>query len=169
MPRFTSPSRRHEQVAADVCAAAELLEVVLGRGQESVPSGPVSPSQLRVLLVLERRDGTNLRTLSDALHSRNSSVSRLCDRLEAMGLVTREPSATSRREVELRLSRQGHAVLAELRAARAREVLAVLAHMDPAAVGALAEGLIAFRAAARQVETLGVEDAPDGPSAAESA
>ncbi|MCS0636647.1 MarR family transcriptional regulator [Streptomyces sp. LP05-1] len=147
-------------MAEDVCAVAELLEVLLGRGQEAVPSGPVSPSQLRALLVLERHDGTNLRTLSDVLRSRNSSVSRLCDRLEAMGLVTRAPSPTSRREVELRLSRRGHTVLRELREARAREVAAVLARMKPAAVHALAEGLIAFRDA---VEDL--EDAEDRPGA----
>ncbi|MEU9981168.1 MarR family transcriptional regulator [Streptomyces sp. NPDC050856] len=135
-------------MADDVCAVAELLEVLLGRGQEAVPSGPVSPSQLRALLVLERRDGANLRALSDALRSRSSSVSRLCDRLEAMGLVRREPSPTSRREVEIRLSHRGRAVLRELREARAREVATVLGRMEPSAVRALAEGLVAFREAA---------------------
>ncbi|MEE1757032.1 MarR family transcriptional regulator [Streptomyces sp. SP18CS02] len=157
-------------MAADVCAATELLEVLLGRGQEGASAGPVSPSQLRALLVLERHNGANLRTLSDALGSRNSSVSRLCDRLEAMGLVTREPSPTSRREVQLRLTRRGRAVLGELRQARAREVAAVLVRMDPGAVSALSEGLIAFAAAARAAqEAEGGCDARGGHSVADSA
>ncbi|MEU6485581.1 MarR family transcriptional regulator [Streptomyces sp. NPDC046887] len=170
MPRFPSTPRPHDRSAEDVCAAAELLEVVLGRGQESAPSGPVSPSQLRALLVLEQHDGTNLRALSDALHSRSSSVSRLCDRLGAMGLVTREPSATSRREVELRLSARGRAVLAELRAARAREVAAVLAGMEPAEVGALVRGLLAFQRTARAMgDAAGGSDTGDGHTVADSA
>ncbi|WP_256104003.1 MarR family transcriptional regulator [Streptomyces sp. ODS05-4] len=170
MPRFPSTPRPHDQAAADVCAAAELLEVVLGRGQESAPSGSVSPSQLRALLVLEQHDGINLRALSDALHSRSSSVSRLCDRLGAMGLVTREPSATSRREVELRLSGRGRTVLADLRAARAGEVAAVLAGMEPGEVSALVRGLLAFQTAARAMQDVASgSGARDGRAVADSA
>ncbi|QFR98212.1 MarR family transcriptional regulator [Streptomyces tsukubensis] len=129
-------------------AVSELLEVLWGRGQEAAPSGPVSPSQLRALLVIEEHEGVNLRTLSEALGSRPSSVSRLCDRMEAIGLVRRAPSQISRREVELRLSRQGQTVLDEFRAFRAREVHTVLERMSPGDVRTLAEGLSAFRAAA---------------------
>ncbi|MFF5563447.1 MarR family winged helix-turn-helix transcriptional regulator [Streptomyces sp. NPDC012623] len=148
MSRFTGEPRQHDQVAEAASAASELLELLWGRGQEAAPSGPVPPSQLRALLVIEEHEGVNLRTLGDALGSRPSSVSRLCDRMEAMGLVSRSPSATSRREVELRLSRRGHTVLNEQRAFRAREVGLVLEGMAPADVLTLAAGLSAFRAAA---------------------
>lgn len=148
MSRFTGRPRPHQQLSEAACAASELLEVLWGRGQEAAPSGPVSPSQLRALLVIEKREGTNLRALGEALGSRPPSVSRLCDRMEAMGLVERCPSPTSRREVELRLSQQGQTLLDECRAIRAREVAAVLELMEPSAVEALAEGLIAFHAAA---------------------
>ncbi|MEV7085167.1 MarR family transcriptional regulator [Streptomyces sp. NPDC093085] len=148
MSRFTGQPHRREQVAEAACAASELLEVLWGRGQEAAPSGPVSPSQLRALLVIEQQEGANLRTLGEVLGSRASSVSRLCDRMEAMGLVTRSQSRTSRREIELRLTRRGRTVLDEYRAFRTREVALVLERMEPSEVLMLAEGLRAFRAAA---------------------
>ncbi|KOT87640.1 MarR family transcriptional regulator [Streptomyces sp. NRRL F-5755] len=125
-----------------------MLEVLWGRGQETARSAQVSPSQLRALLVIEDHEGTNLRALADALGSRPPAVSRLCDRLEAMGLAERCPSATSRREVELRLSLRGRAFLEEYRAARKSEVAAIVARMDPAQVADLASGLAAFHRAA---------------------
>ncbi|MGX1881494.1 MarR family winged helix-turn-helix transcriptional regulator [Streptomyces sp. NPDC055287] len=144
----TMHSTGHQQVAHDACAALELLQLLWGRGQEAVPSGPVSPSQLRALTVLEGQEGVNLRALGEALGSRPSSVSRLCDRLEAAGLVERSPSATSRREIEVRLSRRGHTALADLRTFRVRELETVLQEMTPAKLAALAEGLEAFHTAA---------------------
>ncbi|MFE7138066.1 MarR family winged helix-turn-helix transcriptional regulator [Streptomyces sp. NPDC057644] len=139
-----------EQASAYTVAASELLEVLWGRGQESAASGTVSPSQLRALLVIEKQEGTNLRALGEALGSRAPSVSRLCDRMEAMGLVLRAPSPTSRREVELRLSLRGRTLLEEYRALRAAELNAVLERMDPAALAALTDGLAAFHAAASE-------------------
>ncbi|GGK19889.1 hypothetical protein GCM10011583_59720 [Streptomyces camponoticapitis] len=148
MSPLTGQPRPRENMSEAARAASELLEVLWGRGQEAAPSGTVSPSQLRALLVLEKYDGTNLRSLGRALGSRPPSVSRLCDRMEALGLVERRTSSTSRREVELRLSPRGRKVLEEHRAIRARELSAVLDGMDPSAVAALTEGLTAFHAAA---------------------
>ncbi|RDG37727.1 MarR family winged helix-turn-helix transcriptional regulator, partial [Streptomyces corynorhini] len=167
MSRFTGEPHRRDQVAEAASAASELLELLWGRGQEAAPSGPVPPSQLRALLVIEKHEGANLRTLGDALGSRPSSVSRLCDRMEAMGLVSRSPSAISRREVELRLSRRGHTVLNEYRSFRTREVALVLERMAPSDVVTLAEGLSAFRAAA--LAGLGQESAAGSGGAADAA
>ncbi|MGW0560605.1 MarR family winged helix-turn-helix transcriptional regulator [Streptomyces sp. NPDC003016] len=150
----------HEQVAHDTCATLELLQLLWSRGQEAAPSGPISPSQLRALTVLEGQDGVNLRALGEALGSRPSSVSRLCDRLEAAGLVERLPSATSRREVEVRMSRRGRDLLAEFRAFRVREIEAVLREIAPGELAALAGGLEAFRAAA--AARVGLAEAADG-------
>ncbi|MEU1471179.1 MarR family transcriptional regulator [Streptomyces sp. NPDC005761] len=150
MPHRTGLPHRLDTVAEDVCAASELLEVLWGRGQEAAPPGTVSPSQLRALLVIEKQEGSNLRSLGESLGSRAPSVSRLCDRMEAMGLVQRGPSPTSRREVELRLTVRGRTLLEECRAIRTRELSAVLERMQPAEVAALAEGLAAFHSAASQ-------------------
>lgn len=67
-----------------------------------------------------------------------------------MGLVLRAPSPTSRREVELRLSMRGRALLEEYRALRAAELNAVLERMAPADLAALTDGLAAFHAAASE-------------------
>ncbi|MFE2524702.1 MarR family winged helix-turn-helix transcriptional regulator [Streptomyces sp. NPDC059382] len=128
-------------------AVAELLEVLLARGQDATTPA-ISPSQLRALLVVEQSEGINLRTLGAMLGSRPPSVTRLCDRMEAMGLLTRSRSRTSGREVELYPTRQGRALLDEYRAIRLRELSAVLDRMEPAAIEALVVGLTGLRQAA---------------------
>lgn len=142
------PFRSAEHVAQTACRVSELLDVLWGRGQEATLAGPLPPSQFRALTVIEEQQGVNQRALGEALGSRPSSVSRLCDRLEAAGLVERLTSATSRREVVLRLSRRGAAVLDDFRASRAREIEAVLQSMSPAHLRTLAEGLEQFQNAA---------------------
>ncbi|MCZ4103479.1 MULTISPECIES: MarR family winged helix-turn-helix transcriptional regulator [Streptomyces] len=144
---------------------AELLEVLWGRGQEDAPQGSIPPSQLRALTVIEECEGANLRALSQALGSRPSAVSRLCDRLEAAGLLERTPSATSGREIELRLTSHGQTALADIRAARHNELTAVLQTMPAAKLAVLAEGLEAFHSAARH--RIGIERPADtrAPSA----
>ncbi len=151
MSRFTGRPHSHERASAAALATSELLEVLWGRGQEAARSAEVSLSQLRALLVIEKREGTNLRTLAEALGSRPPAVSRLCDRLEAMGLAERGPSATSRREVELRLSLRGRVLLEQYRMARSRDVTATLERMEPADVARLAAGLEAFHAASARL------------------
>lgn len=126
----------------------ELLEVLWERGREALSTTPVSPSQLRVLYSLERDEGMNLRALGEVLGAAPSSVSRLCDRLEAVGFVERHPSAVSRRELELRLTGEGRTYLVDLRAQRERVLSTTIEAMTPQARVALAEGLRGFRSAA---------------------
>lgn len=107
MPR-AFPSLSHAQTAYGACALLEMLDVLWGRGQEGACA--VSPSQLRALIVIEQRPGVNRRDLGEALGSAPPSVSRLCDRLEAAGLLERSPARNSRREVELRLKADADAL-----------------------------------------------------------
>ncbi|MFJ6718387.1 MULTISPECIES: MarR family winged helix-turn-helix transcriptional regulator [unclassified Streptomyces] len=144
---FPLPSRHPGQVATEASALLELLDVLWGRGQEAVPT-PVPPSQLRALAVIDERERVNLRDLGEALGSTPPSVSRLCDRLEAAGLVRRSRATANRREVEVRLSRSGLGVLASVRAARAKELETVLARLSGDERRALFDGLTAFREAA---------------------
>ncbi|MFG2867450.1 MarR family winged helix-turn-helix transcriptional regulator [Streptomyces sp. NPDC048338] len=120
--------------------AGELLEVLWGRAS----TAPASPSQMRVLLMIEHQDGVNLRTLADSLASTPPSISRLCDRLVAAGFVERVISPLDRREVRLHLSDQGRTFLGDLRERREQELRAVLDLMPAAKRTALLEGLEAF-------------------------
>ncbi|QMU80299.1 MarR family transcriptional regulator [Streptacidiphilus sp. PB12-B1b] len=154
------------QAAHDACAVTELLEALWGRGQAAAPDGPISSSQLRALLAIEAHEGINLRVLSEVLGSSAPSVSRLCDRLGALGLVERSLGASSRREVELRLSPRGHAAISDLRDYRVRELNAVLQTMEPSEMADLARGLRAFRdAAARAGGAKGSDRLDDARSA----
>ncbi|APU38573.1 MarR family winged helix-turn-helix transcriptional regulator [Streptomyces sp. TN58] len=164
MPRPGRPGA-HEDPAAALAAAADVLAVLHARGQDGV-SPAVSPSQLRALLAVEGAEGANLRTLGDVLGSRPPSVTRLCDRLEAMGLLTRSPHPSRRREVEVRLTPRGRAVLDERRALRMRELSAVLGRMAPEAVESLVAGLAAFREAAAAARPAGPPYTDAGPSSA---
>ncbi|GGO89967.1 MarR family transcriptional regulator [Wenjunlia tyrosinilytica] len=117
------------------------------QGREAASPAPVSTSQLRVMHILDRDEGINLRTLGEMLGSAPSSVSRLCDRLQALGLIERAASPLSRRELELRLTKRGRSHLADLRARREEAMLAAISRMRPSARRALVEGLVGFRAA----------------------
>ncbi|MBO8186340.1 MarR family winged helix-turn-helix transcriptional regulator [Streptomyces spirodelae] len=144
-----SPSGRNARDATQRAGEViELLEVLWERGRNSAAAAPVSPSQLRVMYCVGRDEGMNLRTLGEALGSAPSSVSRLCDRLEAIGFVERSPSPTSRRELELRLTRRGRAYLRDMREQREEVLLEILTAMPSREREALLKGLKGFVAAA---------------------
>lgn len=141
------PPLESGQVAVEAAELVDMLEVLWGRGREAAPL-PVPPSQLRALTVIDAREGVNLRDLAAALGSTPPSVSRLCDRLEAAGLVRRSRATANRREVELRLSASGRGVLASVRSARAKELEGVLTAMPATELRKLFEGMASFRTAA---------------------
>ncbi|MFI2781289.1 MarR family winged helix-turn-helix transcriptional regulator [Streptomyces sp. ALB3] len=142
------PDHRSRDAAREGSEFVELLEVLWEHGREAVPTGPVSPSQLRVLYTLDRADGINLRMLAEALGSASPSVSRLCDRLQATGFVERAPSPVSRRELELRLTSHGKAYLVDLRMRREKVLMSTIDAMPAKARRSLLEGLRGFRNAA---------------------
>ncbi|MBE2999332.1 MarR family transcriptional regulator [Nocardiopsis sp. HNM0947] len=146
-----------QQTARAASAVTEVIEVLWGRGRE-VATSPVSPSQLKVLFILEDEDGVNLRTVTERLGSTPPSVSRLCDRLEAVGFVNRTASPSSRRELRLWLTDEGRSFLHDLRGRREKELHTVIARMPPRKRAMLLEGLTAFQEAAAQAEDAGVRD-----------
>ncbi|WP_059009396.1 MarR family winged helix-turn-helix transcriptional regulator [Streptomyces specialis] len=144
------PPHRPPDAALAASEVIELLEVLWERGRDAASSAPVSSSQLRVLYILERDEGINLRGLGELLGSAPSSVSRLCDRLQALGFVERTPSQASRRELELWLTPHGRRYLQDLRERREKALLTAIAAMPPSTRKALVEGLAGFRDAVAQ-------------------
>ncbi|MFF8598068.1 MarR family winged helix-turn-helix transcriptional regulator [Streptomyces sp. NPDC015232] len=143
-----APSPQEPQRTAEAARELiELLEVLWERGRDMVSSTPVSASQLRVLYSLDREEGISLRTLGELLGSAPPSVSRMCDRLEALGFVQRLPSPVSRRQLELHLTVHGKAYLRDLRAHREEALLAVIGTMTPTSRKALLRGLTGFHEA----------------------
>lgn len=136
-----------DDLPAAVESAAEALMVAWGRAQEALGTH-ASPSQLRVLLIIDRHDSVTINGLADRMGAIPSSASRLCDRLEASGLIARGPGQHDRREVTVALTNAGHDLLAELGRRRRDDLEAILTRMPPAAQAALVFGLTAFREAA---------------------
>ncbi|MFF8830860.1 MarR family transcriptional regulator [Streptomyces sp. NPDC015131] len=164
----TSSRADRDAAAHSAREVIELLEVLWSKGRDSTSPAPVSTSQLRVLYILERDQPINLRTLGDVLKSAPSSVSRMCDRLDALGFVERSPSSASRRELELRLSKRGETYLQDLRARREAALLDVISTMPAADRAALAAGLSSFRLATDDAAGR-PEKAAGGGTSAESA
>src|ERR1700760_4366061 len=75
-----------QRAAAEVEATAEALVGIWAHVAESLDVR-VSPTQLRALTAVGRYGELNLSQLAAALGALPSSASRLCDRLEAAGLL----------------------------------------------------------------------------------
>ncbi|MEU8775522.1 MarR family transcriptional regulator [Streptomyces sp. NPDC048606] len=125
----------------------ELLEVVWERGRDTASAPPVSSTQARVLFLVEANGCLNLRELGGLLEAAPPSVTRLCDRLEAVGFLERHPGADDRREVLLRLTAAGRLYLERLRERRQDVLAEAMAAMPEASRAALATGLADFCAA----------------------
>ncbi|MCP2258513.1 DNA-binding transcriptional regulator, MarR family [Streptoalloteichus tenebrarius] len=147
MAQVRDPHPLPSDLPAAVAAAAEALVIAWGRGAEATHP-KVSPSQLRALLVVERHRSINLGGLAEELGAIPSSASRLCDRLQAAGLLTRRGGRVDRREVTLTLTGDGQEVLNHLRTARHAALGRVLESMTLGGRAALLAGLEEFRAAA---------------------
>ncbi|MDH7570627.1 MAG: MarR family transcriptional regulator [Armatimonadota bacterium] len=74
----------------------------------------VTPAQVEVLSVLQRREGLSLSALSDALCCVESNVTALVDRMERDGLVERRRDGEDRRMVRLFLAPLGREKLERL-------------------------------------------------------
>ncbi|MGQ4430921.1 MULTISPECIES: MarR family winged helix-turn-helix transcriptional regulator [unclassified Streptomyces] len=104
----------------------------------------LSPHQLRALHALEAEPGANLTLLAERLEAGLPTVSRLCDRLEAAGLLLREAAPHNRREIQLWLTAHGRDVLAEVAELRSRALTEVVSGMAADDRAALERGLLAF-------------------------
>jgi DNA-binding MarR family transcriptional regulator len=86
--------------------------------------------------------------LAEALEVVPSSASRLCDRLEATGLLRRVPDPRDRREVRLILTSSARRMLDQLRERRREALAGVLERMTPGDRADLVRSLRAFAQAA---------------------
>ncbi|MDZ5443731.1 MarR family transcriptional regulator [Micromonospora sp. 4G57] len=138
---------RPPNLAAAIDAAAEALVGVLDSAT-SRHSVSVSPTQLRVLSLIMAHPETNVNRLAELLDVVPSSASRLCDRLEAVGLVRRVADPRDRREVRLIPTAAAETLLRELRDRRHQAVQAVLDRMPNRVQHELLLALVAFSQAA---------------------
>lgn len=148
---------RLTDVAAAVESTVDALVTVLETARmEQSPAVP--PAQLRVLTIVAGNQHTNMNRLAEALGVVPSSASRLCDRLEATGLLRRVVDPRDRREVRLELTAAARRMLTELRDRRRAALAEVLERMTSAGRQELVRALAAFEAAAAPDEDADSED-----------
>lgn len=138
---------RPGDLAAAIAAAAETMVAVL---ESAAARHQVPPTQLRVLMLISGRSETNVNRLAELLDVGPSSASRLCDRLEATGLLRRVADPRDRREVRLVPTAAAQTLLRELAERRQRAVQAVLDRMPARTQHEVLAALLAFGRAATQ-------------------
>jgi DNA-binding MarR family transcriptional regulator len=100
------------------------------------------------LVVLVSREGLRPIDLADALDVSPSTATRMCDRLVRKELVERVHSDSDRREVVLRLSPDGRALVSEVTSQRRRDLRRVVGQIAAADQDRLIDALRIFNAAA---------------------
>ena len=118
---------------------AALVEAV-ERAVEKIGSA-VPPAQLRALLIIDRVGGLNLNQLAAEVGASASATSRLCDRMEVAGLLTRDRAAASRREIVLIPTESGRRLAGWVRGQRYAALTEKLKAMSPEGRRALMQGL----------------------------
>ena len=97
----------HERLAQSLAADLD---------RRLAPHG-VSSAQFRLLIVLVRGESNTVRGVAMRLNLDGAAITRLADRLQAKGLLAREPDITDKRSVRLRLTETGRSLMPELIAA----------------------------------------------------
>ncbi|MFJ4778085.1 MarR family winged helix-turn-helix transcriptional regulator [Streptomyces sp. NPDC088762] len=147
MDRAESAQDPLYEVSREVADAAEaLVDCWTRAGQNVAPR--LSALQVRALLAVRRSPGVNLSRLAEMVGASVPAASRLCDRLEAAGLLRRDRAATDRREIGLSLTKDGGDALLFLSERRAEDLHDVLRNMPDEERDLLLAGLRAFTRAA---------------------
>lgn len=111
-----------------VDALMHASRALVGIAAESIAAvdPTLSMPQFRALVVLAGAGPITVGQLAAALKVHTSTVTRLCDRLVARGLITREQAERNRREVALALTRSGRSVLRRVMDRRRQRVAEVV-------------------------------------------
>jgi DNA-binding MarR family transcriptional regulator len=127
----------------DADAAETGLSVLIEASEKAVEElgSDFPPAQIRALLTIDRAGSLNLSRLAAALGASASAASRLCDRMQAKGLLTRDRAAASRREIVLLPTESGRRLAEWVRSRRRAALGEVMRTMSPDGREALARGL----------------------------
>ena len=131
------------QSQVDAGSAERGLTTLVEAAERAVEkiSSSVPPAQLRALLIIDRVGSLNLNKLAAQVGASASATSRLCDRMEVAGLLTRDRAVGSRREIVLLLTESGRRLAEWVREQRRTALSDLLQAMSPEGREALVRGL----------------------------
>lgn len=107
----------------------------------------MTPAQLRLLKILAADEPMSVGIMAERMGALPSSITRMCNRLEAGGLLRRSTGTDDRRETILTLVPAGRQMLEQLSARRSEHICAVLERMPASAIANLREALAAYELA----------------------
>jgi len=95
---------------------ARTAEYVMSRGAEVFKTADLTPTQYNALRILRGAgdEGLTCGEIGERMVTKDSDITRLLDRLERRGLISRERPETNRRVVLTRITDAGLTLLAEL-------------------------------------------------------
>lgn len=141
---LTTPAAGELVLSAETLTRIRLALTRLGRRVRQHAGPGITPSQQSVLFSIERRGPVTLGALASLEGVQPPSITRCVGLLEGKGLVTREPGEEDRRLTRVRLSDEGHALLAEVRQQRNVWLASLAAQLTPAEQAQLAAALPAL-------------------------
>ncbi|MGW7312874.1 MarR family winged helix-turn-helix transcriptional regulator [Streptomyces sp. NPDC054865] len=147
MSRAEPPEDPLYAMACEVAEAAGALMDIWERVAQGTPPR-LSALQLRALVAVRGSPRINLTRLAEEIDATTPATSRLCDRLEAAGLLRRGRADSDRRGIILTLTQHGHQAMDVLNEQRCRAVLEVLGRVPPEQRRELLNGLRSFSRAA---------------------
>ncbi|HEU0130406.1 MAG TPA: MarR family transcriptional regulator [Mycobacteriales bacterium] len=127
---------------ADAALASHLRMSVMRLGRrlrQQRADDTLTPSQIAALATLDRCGARTLAELAAAEHVQPPSMHRICGALEELGLVTKTPHPTDRRQVQYAVTPEGARLLAEDRKRRDAWLVRRLDDLTPAEVAVLRE------------------------------
>jgi len=122
------PGDSTDPVVDAVVRASRALVGITLRALASV-SDEVTLPQLRTLVVVSSQGPQTVSALADRLDVHASTMTRMCSRLVARGLVVRKPSAVDRREVVIELTEPGQGLVDEVMDKRHLEIDSIVRRM----------------------------------------
>jgi DNA-binding MarR family transcriptional regulator len=140
-----------EATLAALVRASTVVTAIVVRSLSSV-TPHVTVVQARVLVIVWGLGTANVNAVADGLGANASNASRTCDRLVKAGLLTRQQADDDRRNVVLRLSREGQALIDSVMHHRCAELERIASRLSPGQQTSLRRALDAFTAAADDVD-----------------
>ena len=143
MSRAEPPEDSLYEMSCEVAGAAGALMDIWERAAQSTPPR-LSALQLRALVAVRGSPRINLTRLAEEIDATTPATSRLCDRLEAAGLLRRDHADSDRRGIVLTLTQHGHRAIDVLTEQRCQAIHEVLERVPLEQRRELLNGLRAF-------------------------
>jgi DNA-binding MarR family transcriptional regulator len=128
----------------DAVLTASRLLVAISVQSIATAEESLTLPQFRLLVVLHTRGPLKHAMLAEYLGVTPSTASRMVDRLVTSGLVERQTSPLSRREIILEITQEGARIVRRVTTRRRREIAKVVAKMPEESRQGLVEALTAF-------------------------